>query len=39
MSNSALIFTTDAMVSELPKGEKAPAGLPGGMGGMADMDM
>jgi chaperonin GroEL len=35
-SVSALILTTDAMVAELPKDEKAPAGMPGGMG---DMDM
>ncbi|HSN19732.1 MAG TPA: chaperonin GroEL [Usitatibacter sp.] len=38
-SVSALILTTDAMVAELPKDEKAPAGMPGGMGGMGDMDM
>ena len=37
-SVAALILTTDAMVAELPKDEKAPmAG--GGMGGMGDMDM
>jgi chaperonin GroEL len=38
-SVAALILTTDAMVAELPKDEKAPAGMPGGMGGMGDMDM
>jgi chaperonin GroEL len=40
-SVSALILTTDAMVAELPKDEKAPmgAGGMGGMGGMGDMDM
>jgi len=38
-SVSALILTTDAMVAELPKDEKSPAGMPGGMGGMGDMDM
>jgi chaperonin GroEL len=27
------------MVAELPKDDKAPAGMPGGMGGMGDMDM
>jgi len=27
------------MVAELPKDEKSPAGMPGGMGGMGDMDM
>jgi hypothetical protein len=32
------MLTTDAMVAELPKDEKAPAGGPG-MGGMGDMDM
>jgi chaperonin GroEL len=37
-SVAALILTTDAMVAELPKDEKAPA-MPGGMGGMGDMDM
>jgi chaperonin GroEL len=37
-SVSALILTTDAMVAELPKEDKAPA-MPGGMGGMGDMDM
>ena len=40
-SVSALILTTDAMVAELPKDEKAGGGMPGGggMGGMGDMDM
>ncbi len=38
-SVAALILTTDAMVAELPKDDKAPAGMPGGMGGMGDMDM
>jgi chaperonin GroEL len=38
-SVASLILTTDAMVAELPKDEKAPAGMPGGMGGMGDMDM
>jgi chaperonin GroEL len=37
-SVAGLMLTTDAMVAELPKDEKAPmAG--GGMGGMGDMDM
>ncbi len=38
-SVASLILTTDAMVAELPKDEKAP--MPGGpgMGGMGDMDM
>jgi chaperonin GroEL len=38
---AALILTTDAMVAELPKDEKAGGGMPGGggMGGMGDMDM
>ncbi len=40
-SVAALILTTDAMVAELPKDEKAamPGGGMGGMGGMGDMDM
>src|SRR5512146_392568 len=38
-SVSSLILTTDAMVAELPKDETASAGMPGGMGGMGDMDM
>ncbi len=42
-SVSALILTTDAMVAELPKDDKAAmgggAGGMGGMGGMGDMDM
>jgi chaperonin GroEL len=41
-SVSALILTTDAMVAELPKDEKASmggGGGMGGMGGMGDMDM
>ncbi len=36
-SIAGLILTTDAMVAELPKEEKAPAGA--GHGGMGDMDM
>ncbi|HEX6633536.1 MAG TPA: chaperonin GroEL, partial [Usitatibacter sp.] len=36
-SVASLILTTDAMVAELPKDDKAPAGMPGGMGGMGDM--
>ncbi len=40
-SVAALVLTTDAMVAELPKDEKAsmPGGGMGGMGGMGDMDM
>jgi chaperonin GroEL len=39
-SVSALILTTDAMVAEAPKDEKSGGGgMPGGMGGMGDMDM
>jgi len=38
-SVSSLILTTDAMVAELPKDDKAPAMPGGGMGGMGDMDM
>jgi chaperonin GroEL len=40
-SVAGLMLTTDAMVAELPKDEKAGGGMPGGggMGGMGDMDM
>jgi chaperonin GroEL len=41
-SVSALILTTDAMVAEAPKDDKGGGGgggMPGGMGGMGDMDM
>ncbi|MGE5089756.1 MAG: chaperonin GroEL, partial [Candidatus Levyibacteriota bacterium] len=40
-SVAGLMLTTDAMVAELPKDEKAamPGGGMGGMGGMGDMDM
>src|SRR4051812_27605064 len=40
-SVASLILTTDAMVAELPKDDKAGGGMPGGggMGGMGDMDM
>jgi chaperonin GroEL len=39
-SVAALILTTDAMVAEAPKDEKSQGGgMPGGMGGMGDMDM
>src|SRR5690606_16649523 len=39
-SVAALSLTTDAMVAEQPKDDKAPGGgMPGGMGGMGDMDM
>jgi chaperonin GroEL len=38
-SVASLILTTDAMVAELPKDDKAPAMPGGGMGGMGDMDM
>jgi chaperonin GroEL len=38
-SISALLLTTEALVTELPEKEKpAPAGGPGGMGGMGGMD-
>ena len=34
------MLTTEAMVAEAPKEEKAGGGMPGGgMGGMGDMDM
>jgi chaperonin GroEL len=37
-SIAGLILTTDAMVAELPKEEKAAAPAGGGMGGMGGMD-
>ncbi len=38
-SVAALMITTEAMVTDRPKKEAAPAGMPGGgMGGMGDMD-
>jgi chaperonin GroEL len=37
-SVAGLLVTTEAMVAERPKKEAAPAGAPGGMGGMGDMD-
>ncbi|MDJ0386745.1 chaperonin GroEL [Roseomonas sp. E05] len=36
-SVAALLITTEAMIAERPE-KKAPAGAPGGMGGMGDMD-
>ena len=33
------MLTTEAMVAELPKDDKAMGGAGGGMGGMGDMDM
>ncbi len=36
-SIAGLMITTEAMVAEAPKEDKAP--MPGGMGGMGDMDM
>jgi chaperonin GroEL len=38
-SVASLMLTTDAMVAELPKDDKAPMPGGGGMGGMGDMDM
>ncbi|MCC6306619.1 MAG: chaperonin GroEL, partial [Rhodobacteraceae bacterium] len=39
-SVAGLLVTTEAMVAEKPKEEKAgPGGMPGGMGGMGGMDM
>jgi chaperonin GroEL len=38
-SVAGLIITTEAMIAERPKKESAgPGGMPGGMGGMGDMD-
>jgi chaperonin GroEL len=33
-SVASLMLTTEAMIAELPKDDKEPAGMPGGMGGM-----
>ncbi len=38
-SIAGLMLTTEAMVAEKPKEEKASPGMPGGMGGMGGMDM
>lgn len=38
-SVAGIMITTEAMITDAPKDEKAsPAGMPGGMGGMGDMD-
>src|SRR5690606_30406233 len=37
-SVAGLLITTEAMIAEKPKKETAGAGMPGGMGGMGDMD-
>jgi chaperonin GroEL len=38
-SVAGLLITTEAMIAEKPKKESAgPGGMPGGMGGMGDMD-
>ncbi|QIO72668.1 chaperonin GroEL [Rhizobium leguminosarum bv. trifolii] len=37
-SVASLLITTEAMIAELPK-KDAPAGMPGGLGGMGGMDM
>jgi chaperonin GroEL len=36
-SIASLMLTTEALVAELPEEKKAPAGAPGGHGGMGDM--
>jgi chaperonin GroEL len=36
-SIASLMLTTEALVAELPEEKKAPAGTPGGHGGMGDM--
>ena len=38
-SVAGLMITTEAMIAEMPKDDKAPAGGGGGMGGMGDMGM
>jgi len=37
-SISGLLLTTEAVITEAPEKEKAPAMPPGGMGGMGGMD-
>ena len=37
-SISALLLTTEVLVTELPEKEKPASGGPGGMGGMGGMD-
>ena len=37
-SVAGLLVTTEAMVAEKPEPKKAAGGMPGGMGGMGDMD-
>lgn len=37
-SISGLLLTTEALITEIPEKEKAPATPPGGMGGMGGMD-
>nr|WP_113368484.1 chaperonin GroEL [Brucella intermedia] len=37
-SVAGLLITTEAMIAELPKKDAAPAGMPGGMGGVGGMD-
>jgi chaperonin GroEL len=36
-SVAGLLITTEAMVADKPKDDKAGGGMPGGMGGMGDM--
>jgi chaperonin GroEL len=36
-SIASLMLTTEALVAEIPEEKKAPAGAPGGHGGMGDM--
>lgn len=38
VSVGAMVLTTEALVTDIPEKEKAPAGMPGGMGGMGGMD-
>ena len=33
-SVAVMILTTEALVTDIPEKEKAPSGMPGGMGGM-----
>ncbi len=38
-SVAGLLLTTEAMIADKPEKKKAGGGMPGGMGGMGDMDM
>ena len=37
-SAAAVLLTTEAAVADIPEDKKSGGGMPGGMGGMGDMD-